>query len=504
MHRLAAALLPFTLLGALAGSAVAQEPKPVPAEPVPKVIDPAAAVDTPPLFVADAELERLAEQDLNAARPLLRRAARSAPAFTTRALALRLLASHDASSATARICGRSLRIDPDGLVRRSAAECLGRLGAELGGGQTPALVAALSDGNLDVMTMAGWALANVGEASALGEVAARMKHEDPRVARLFVGYAERMTARLGLDYRPKTAESPRDAEGRRLVPGGLALTTQASGLDMAASTAWLGLYGGITGWYHGAFLLSAHGGTAGAQAAALGGLGGAALGAAAASTYAFTRADSVPLAHTVVQLGTFGTLAGFGAGMLTGAPPSAGVAAANLSAVGTLAGTALGVALVETAPPTLGALGAGVVAGLATATATGALAASYEQSGFGSAGAGLFCGSLAGAGTTLALRDLDVGLFPLAGAAVGSMAGAGGAGAVFALAEAGNPSEAQGWGVLAGTAVGAALGAAGGLALPKEWDPLLARDLEILPPTVSLLGTPDGKVVPGVLLAGRF
>lgn len=492
-------------LGATLGSpAQAQEPAPKAAEPAPRVIDPASAVDAPPLFVTDEELQRLSEQDVAAARALLRRTARSAPQQSSRALALRLLATADPSSATARICGRSLRIDPDSLVRRSAAECLGRLGADLGGGQTPALVAALADGNLDVMTMAGWALANVGEASALSEVGARMKHEDPRVARLFVGYAERMVARLGLDYQPRSPEAPRDAEGRRLVPGGIALTTQAHGLDMAASTAWLGLFGGITGWYHGAFLVSAHGGPAGAQAAALGGLGGAALGAAAASTYAFTRADTVPLAHTVVQLGTLGTLAGFGAGMLSGVPPSSGVTAANLSAVGTLAGAAMGVALVETAPPTLGSLGAGMVAGLATATATGAVAASYELSAFQSVGAALFCGSLAGAGTTVGLRSVDVGLFPLAGAALGSMAGAGGAGAVFALAEAGNPTEAQGWGVLAGTAVGAAAGAAAGMALPAEWDPLRSRDLVILPPTVAVLGTGEGGAIPGVVVAGRF
>lgn len=498
------ALTTASLALAIALPAAAQEPRPVSAEPAPKVIDPAAAIDAPPLFVSDDELERLADEDLNAARPLLRRAARSAPLRSSRALALRLLATNDPSSATARICARSLRIDPDGLVRRSAAECLGRLGPDLGGGQTPALVAALSDGSLDVMTMAGWALANVGDSSALGDVAARMKHEDDRVATLFVGYAERMTARLGLDYEPKTRDAPRDAEGRRLVPGGLALTTQAHGLDMAASTAWLGMFGGMVGWYHGAFLLSAHGGPAGAQAAALGGLGGAALGAAAGSTYAFTRADTVPLAHTVVQLGTLGTLAGFGAGMLSDVPPSSGVTAANLSAVGTLAGTALGVALVETEPPTLGALGAGMVAGLATATATGALAGSYGLTSMQSVGTALFCGSLAGAGTTVGLRDVDVGLFPLAGAALGTMAGAGGAGALFAIAEAGSPTEGSGWGVLAGTAAGAALGAAGGMMLPTEWDPLRSGDVTLMPPSVALLATPEGGAVPGLAVTGRF
>lgn len=488
----------------LTAAAAAQEPKPVAAEPAPRVIDPATAPDAPTLFVSDVELERLAEQDLNAARPLLRRAARSAPTPETRALALRLLAVNDATSATARICARSLRIDPAAPVRRSAAECLGRLGADIGGGQTPALVAALGDGNLDVVTMTGWALANAGEAAALGEVAARMKHDDPRVAKLFVGYAERMTARLGLDEEVSAPPPPRDAEGRRLLPGGLALATQAHGLDMAASTAWLGMFGGMVGWYHGAFLLSAHGGPQGAGAAPLGGLGGAALGAAAGSTYAFTRADTVSLAHTVVQLGTMGTLAGFGAGALSGVPPSSGVTAANLSAVGTVAGTALGVALVETSPPTLGALGAGMVAALATGTATGALAGSYGLTPDATAGTALFCGSLAGVATTVGLRDVEVGLFPLAGAAVGSLGGAGAAGATLALIQGAGENGSVGWGVLAGTATGAALGTVAGMALPRTWDPLASNQLMLAPPVVSLLLTPRGDAVPGVVVAGTF
>ncbi|MBI1947245.1 MAG: HEAT repeat domain-containing protein [Deltaproteobacteria bacterium] len=489
---------------AWAAPAAAQEPPAVAAEPAPRVIDPAAAPDAPPLFVSDVDLERLAEQDLNAARPLLRRAARSAPSPETRALALSLLATNDATTATARICARSLRIDPAAAVRRSAAECLGRIGADMGGAQTPALVAALGDGNLDVITMAGWALANVGDSSALGEVAARLKHDDPRVAKLFLGYAERMTARLGLDEVVGAPPPPRDREGRRLIPGGLALATQAHGLDMAASTAWLGMFGGMVGWYHGAFLLSAHGGVGGANAAALGGLGGAALGAAAGSTYAFTRADSVPLAHTVVQLGTLGTLAGFGAGVLSGVPPSSGVTAANLSAVGTLAGTALGVALVETSPPTLGALGTGLVAGLAAGTAGGSLAFSYGLTPSSSAGTALLCGSATGVATTIALRDVDVGLFPLAGAALGSLGGGGAMGGLTALVQGGTQPEAIGWSVLAGTAAGAAAGAAAGLALPRSWDPLVASDLAITPPVVTLLPTPRGEAVPGVMLAGTF
>jgi hypothetical protein len=69
-------------------------------------VDPAgtAAVSVLP---TDDELRLLAERDLTQARAPLRRAARTADVAGTRALALRLLATHDASVATARICARS-------------------------------------------------------------------------------------------------------------------------------------------------------------------------------------------------------------------------------------------------------------------------------------------------------------------------------------------------------------------------------------------------------------
>src|SRR5205823_1057431 len=144
----------------------------------------------------------------------------------------------------------------------------GRLGADVGGPHTPELVAALTDTNLDVITMAGWAVANVGDAAAIGALAQLTHHNDDRVARLFIGYAERMRARLGLMYEAKPEETvEHDDKGNRLVPPGIVLVTQAHGLDLAASTGWLGLYGGIVGWYHGAFLLSAHGGPAVADTA---------------------------------------------------------------------------------------------------------------------------------------------------------------------------------------------------------------------------------------------
>ncbi len=484
----------------------AAEVTPVVSEPTPRVIDPAAEADAPPSFVSDDALEKMAATDITAARPLLRRSARSAEQPATRALALRLLATDDAGTATARICARALRIDIEASVRRAAAECLGRLGPDIGGQHTAPLVAALKDGNLDVVTMAGWALANVGDAASIGAIAAATHHPDERVARLFLGYAERMRARLGLVYEAQPEETiEHDAQGRRLVPPGIVLVTQAHGLDLAASTGWLGLYGGVVGWYHGAYLLSAHGGSSGAEAAALGGLGGAAIGAAAASAYAFTRADTLPLAHTVVQLGTLGTFAGFGAGLVSGFPPNSAVAAANLSFVGTLAGTAAGIALVEERPPTLGALGVGIVAGLTLGTATGAVWRGYGLRDDSAIGAALLVGSLAGGAGTIATANLDVGLFPLSGGALGGMVGAGVGSVVFFLAEPQGFTEETGWGIAGLTLAGAALGAAGGLALPREIDPLLNKELELFPPAIAALPSmKGGDPVPAVLLAGRF
>lgn len=515
-----APVLVALLTGPLCASQVVDRPAgamvegaPVRAEPEPRIVDgpvaqptldPATDAELPPSFVGDAELTRLAEEDIEVARPLLRRAARSAADPGSRALALRLLGTHDASSATARICSRALRLDVDAGARRAAAECIGRVGAETGGPHTPALVAALSDGNIDVVTMAGWALANVGDAPAIKAVAERASHPDVRVARLFLGYAERMQSRLGLVSETRADDVERDPQGRRLVPPGYVMVSQAHGLDLAASTAWLGLYGGVLGWYHGAFLISAHGGQAGGDAAALAGLGGAAVGAALGSAYAFTRADTLPLAHTVVQLGTLGTFAGFGAGLLSGFPPTSSIAAANLSFAGTLAGTAAGIALVEARPPTVGSLGVGIVSGLSVGTAAGALWSGYGLGPQFAIGAALLAGSVAGAAGTVATADLDIGLFPLAGAAAGTLLGAGvGAGTAYALDPDGT-TEATGWGITASTLAGTALGAVGGMLLPRHIDPLLRPELELFPPVFGSLRSTTGENVPAITLAGRF
>jgi hypothetical protein len=473
-------------------------------------VDPAGTVAVSAL-PTDDELRLLAERDLTQARAPLRRAARTADVAGTRALALRLLATHDASVATARICARSLRLDDDAGVRRAAAECLGRLGPRLAGPHTSALIASLDDGSLDVLTMSGWALANAGDASAIGALTARATHEDPRVAKLFFSYAERLRDRLGLRYDgvgPSTDAPRPSADDPTAVPPGVVLSFPALSVDAAAATGWLGLYGAMLGWFHGPLLLSAHGGQAGAEAGALAGLGLSALGAAALSGYGFSRADSLPLAHTVVQFGTFGGMAGYGAGQLSAVGPASGVSSANLSLLGSVVGIGMGMAFVETSPPSVGALAAGVTAGATVGIAGGTLAASYKYPFNQSLGVMLLSGSVAGAATTAMLAEQDIGLFPVAGAAAGSALGGGVAAIVASSVEpsAADATENSGWLILSGMAAGAALGGVGGWLLPTEYDPLLESTLKLNPPTVAVL--PGAGVRPeavaAVMLTGTF
>ncbi|MBM4282841.1 MAG: hypothetical protein FJ137_19515 [Deltaproteobacteria bacterium] len=453
----------------------------------------------------DAELERIAHEDIAVARPLLRRAARTASAPATRALTLRLLATRDAGTATARICARALRLDGDALVRRAGAECLGRVGGRFASAHTAALVAALADPDLDVVTMAGWAAAAVGEAGAIRSVAALASHPDDRVAALFRGYAHKLRDRYGLSAAPSatapgrpppsmlaSSDASTDPNAPTAAPPGVALTLPARSVDVGVSTAWLGLYGTMTGWLHGPLLVAAHGGPAGGEVGTLVGLGLGTAAGAALSAYGFATADTLPRAHTIVQLGTLGALAGYGAGQLVGFPPISGVASANLATVGTLAGVGLGMAFLAGQEPTMGALAAGVAASVATGTAGGVLAASYGYPFHQTLGVTLATGGIAGVAATTLLSRADLGLFPVAGATLGAMV-AGGAGTLLmanvepGLGTGRPQTESTGWVVLSSIALGAALGGAGGTWLPATVDPFRAGTLRLLPPTVGVL-----------------
>lgn len=487
-------LLPLLLLAAVAG------------------VDPAAIVDDlvvvdsqPPPLPSDLELRQLADSDIGAARTPLRRAARTANNPTTRALALRLLATSDPSTATARICARALRLDEDASVRRSGAECLGRLGVALAEAHTPALIGSLQDPSLDVVTMAGWALANVGTAGAVGDLVALISHPDPRVGPLFRGYSQRMRDRLGLSAAAKPKDGPaiKPSDALTAVPPGVALTLLAHGTDIAVATAWLGLYGAMVGWFHGPLLLSAHGGGDGANAGSLAGLGLAAVGAASMSGYALSRADSLPLAHTVVQLGTLGAIAGYGAGQLVGFAPTSAVASANLALTGTLVGTAMGMAFVELDPPTMGALSAGMAASVIVGVSAGTLAGSYDYPFDQTLGVMLVTAGVAGGAATTLLARQDIGLFPVAGAGLGSMVGGGLAALLSTSFE---ESEATGWTILSGFAVGTAVGGVVGQLLPKDLDPLLAGTLRLNPPSLGLAPAAGARrdATPMAMITGRF
>src|SRR5690606_22781069 len=88
----------------------------------------------------EAEVRSLLDADVRTARPILRRAARTALDPNVRALGLLVLVRTDPGRATARICARALRIDPAARVRRAGAECLGRLSSEASSSQTPSLL----------------------------------------------------------------------------------------------------------------------------------------------------------------------------------------------------------------------------------------------------------------------------------------------------------------------------------------------------------------------------
>jgi hypothetical protein len=309
---------------------------------------------------------------------------------------------------------------------------------------------------------------------------------------------------LGLSYETRGPE--RDVHGHTLVPSSPVLVLDTHTIDSAAATVWLGTYGLMEGWFHGVLFPSANGGATGASFSALAGVGGAAIGAAAGSAYAFLRADNLQAAHTVVQFGTLGTLGGWGAGILSGQPPSSTVNSVNLSLLGTLAGTAVGIAYAETQPPTPGALTLGLTVGFDAFVSATALTAGYRYSGNFALGSGLLVGALAGTATTLATSSLDIGLFPIAGALGGSLVGAGVAAVPFFFVEGSRPTEASGWGVLAGTVGGAALGGGLALLLPSNMDPFLRGTLLLHPPVIAAI--PDvvhpGQVLPVAMVSGTF
>jgi hypothetical protein len=225
------------------------------------------------------------------------------------------------------------------------------------------------------------------------------------------------------------------------------------------------------------------------------------------SAYGFARAPHLPLAHTVVQFGTFGTLAGYGGGLLARSGAPAGVLAADGALLGTLVGTGVGMLLVEVSPPTMGALAAGMTAGVGVGTA-GLVLTAYNGSSFDkSLGALLLAGSAAGASTTLLLGRHDIGLFPVVGAATGFGLGAG-VGGIVASAVTGSSvgDEQTGWLLVSSMVAGAAVGGVLAARLPAELDPLLSGTLKLNAPSLALLPALGGNTQPAAvaMVSGAF
>src|SRR5690606_29435566 len=135
---------------------------------------------------------------------------------------------------------------------------------------------------------------------------------------------------------------------------------------VTAATGWVALYGGMAGWLHGGLFVAAYGGPLWQNASPLTAMAGAVAGAVGGGAYAFFRSDDLTRAHTVVQVGTFGTMVGLGAGLLSGFAPVSGLNMASWGVAGTALGTGLGVALVETLQPTPGALALGATVAFGT------------------------------------------------------------------------------------------------------------------------------------------
>jgi hypothetical protein len=475
--------------------------------------------DIPPLPTAD-ELRAMRDADPRETRAILRRAARTAPDAERRAIGLGLLARRDPTRATARICARALRVDDDPRVRRTGAECLGRLPPSLSVGHTPDLTAALDDENIDVVTMAGWALANGGDRSGLEPLTQRATHEDPRVARLFYGYTKRMRARLGIrDQAKKVVRAPPGTP--QLVPRATELMNSDNNLESTFAGSWLAVYGGMVGWLHGTTFPAAYGGQGFQSSVPLTALAGTVTGLAVGGAYGFLRVKTLVPAHTVVQLGALGTLTGYGAGMLSAFPPKRGLNTAAFSLVGTTVGTTLGVVLVEMGGPTPGAVALGLSAAVGAGVTFGGLAAGYGfplQQGpdgplGGAVGVAFFAAGIGGTLTTLIAAPYDIRLADVTLATVGGLTGATVLGLTVGLIENGqlatefvNFTEGSGWAIAGGYAIGTALGIGVASLIPDDADPFAVAGLQLKPPTFAAI--PDARdprrTVPMALLEGSF
>lgn len=431
-------------------------------------------------------LEGLETLPLEDVRRAYRRAARSAQDIEVRLKAIRLLFERDPSHATARICGRALRTDPEPRGRRAGAECLGRLPANVSDSEHTSVIAALADENLDVVTMAGWTLVRMGNREALSELNAFTSHPDPRVAALFRTYVERL-------QRQPLREPPQPSDAQRTLPEA---RPRGPRLDIALGAAWLATYGGLLGYAHGALIPLGHFNLADFSilSALTGGLAGVAVGGSlgAGQQLSFQRA------HTIVQLGTLATVAGYSTGWLVNPGPARGLNASTYGLVGTVVGNGLALAFVHLVDPTAGGLAVGALSGAGVGFSTMLLANGYGFLSEDALAAGLWTGAMTGLVTTLVASPFDWGSFPILSATA-----TGGVGALLGGLISDSPSQ-QAWSMVAGAGIGAAAGALLGLALPPELDPF-REHIRLQAPALTMLPSlSDGNPQPLVSVAGVF
>lgn len=419
----------------------------------------------------------------------VRRTARSAQRAELRAKAIQILSLKDPAIATARICARALRTDPAAEVRRAGAECLGRLPRHTTEDEQSSLVAALSDENMDVITMVGWALVRTGNTTALSAMEALKSHSDPRVAQLFQTYVERLQEQ----QRQRAQTLQREPERIPKVP----LAAGPPPFELALSSAWLALYGGFLGYAHGALVPLAHLNAADFSilSALAVGIGGFAIGGSLGATQQL----SFQRAHAIVQVGTFATLAGYASGLLSEAGPARGLNATNYGLFGTLAGNGLALALVHLVEPTTGALVFGALSSAGTGLGATLLASGYGFAAEDAIAAGLWTGAITGLLTTVVAAPFDWGTLPIFSAtALGCL------GAITGGLFESSPTQ-QAWSMVAGYGLGAATGALFGFALPPELDPF-HKQIRLQAPTISLLPpVQTGRAPqPLVVVAGTF
>lgn len=460
-------------------------------------------------------LQTLRASDMNSARGTLRRVVRTAPDPERRLYALETLIENDMTVATVRICGRSLRQDEDPMVRRKSAECIGRAPEEFALEQVPTLVGALKDPNLDVVTMSGWALSNVGQPESLGVLASFATHPDHRVAQHFLTFSNHLMDRHGLSFVEATAETSYFEEDTSLrrVPLASNLNSGLNYLDLAGRLAWLGLFGGTAGWLHMGFLTAAYGGGFGAVAA-LGGMTGALTGGIAGITFGALGVDSLLEAHQVVQIATLGTLVGYGVGSLSTLPPIQGLNMASYGFLGGVAGLGLGIASLYTMPATASALTLGGAVGLGASLSFGSLALSLNFDPVTTMGIAMVSGGLTGGLTTLTAAPFEIGLLPSLGMTLGGISGALLMGTTVGIVEsfqlAGNSdlpfTEGSGWAVASGYMIGGLVGAASSMLIPSSMDPFISTRLQLSPPQLGFIQKLDSPetVTPVAQIGGAF